>query len=145
LNEQHHTVISGQFGEYSAPENFCRAIFLQFAIRIKRRRAGNAGRQLARFFANRAEGAFEGDGHFDLYAAPPEGADFADEQHRQLVLSAMQEIVQSIEDSAVQAESWNACPRWREWGIVKAREMLAFLEREAKTPSLHEDGAQLQD
>lgn len=115
---------------FAAPENWCRAIFLQLAIRVKRRRAGLEGRELSRFFAEQAEAAYDGAAGFPLYAAHPLGADFGQALKRQLLVDAAREVVESIKASAVAPENWNACPRWRDWGIVKAREWVAFLEAE---------------
>lgn len=129
MNEEHPVIIQGKNAAYAAPENFCRAIFLQLAVRVQRQRSGVNGRQLSRFFARQAEAAFAGAGGFELWKS--DECDFANAQKRDLMLRAMKEVVESIHASAVAPENWNACPRWRDWGIVKARELLTFLVNES--------------
>jgi len=132
MDEANATIIEGRVGRYEAPENFCRAIFLQVAVRVSRMRARRPGRELARFFAAQAEAALGSRAGFDLWSDSPDGPGFSDAGKRDVLLSAMREIVASLEVAGDTPEDWNACPRWGEWGVVKAREMLAFLENEAE-------------
>lgn len=132
MNERNDAVIGGRNACYRAPENFCRAIFLQLAKRIQRRRTGDASRILSRFFAHQAESAFNSTAGFALWDDPPAGPGFGDPARRALLIRAMRDVVASIEASATAPENWNACDRWRDWGIVKARELLAFFEAEAR-------------
>ncbi len=132
MDETNDTTIAGRRGEYCAPENFCRAVFLQIAARITRKRAGRAGRELGKFFSSQADAAFESRAGFALWDHFPDGPEFGDSVRRELLLAAVQEIVGALEVAHEAPESWNTCPRWSEWGVAKARELLAFLRREAE-------------
>ena len=55
MDERHDTVIVGRRDRYTAPENFCRAIFLQIAARVRRHARGRRAKRLARFFSTQAE------------------------------------------------------------------------------------------
>ncbi len=131
MDETNETIIEGRQGRYRAPENFCRAIFLQVATRTSRTRAGRVGREVAKFFSSQAERAFSSQSGFRLWACSPEGPGFGDASKRDLLLTTVREIVAALEFAEESPENWNACPRWSEWGVVKARELLGFLEREA--------------
>jgi len=131
MDEANETIIEGQQALYRAPENFCRAIFLQIAARTSRARAGRPGREVAKFFSSQAERALGSESGFGLWDCLPEGPEFGDASKRGLLLAAAREIVASLKVAHESPENWNACPRWGEWGVVKASELLEFLEREA--------------
>ena len=131
MDEANETGIEGRQGCYRAPENFCRAIFLQIAARASRARAGRAGREVAKLFSSQAERALDSQSGFGLWASFPEGPGFEDVNRRDLLLTTVREIVASLEVAHESPENWNACPRWSQWGVAQARELLAFLEREA--------------
>lgn len=135
MDERHDTIITGRTGDYRAPETFCRAIFLQLAARLAKRSQGRPSKELAKFLSAQAEAALNGNAGFDLLSAWPDGPDFGEPTRRQLLLDAFDEIVDSIAASEENPEDWNACSRWREWGIVKAREWQAFLRAEAANAS----------
>ena len=131
MDEANETIINARQGRYQAPENFCRAIFLQIAARASRARAGRPGRELAKFFSSQAERALDSQAGFDLWQDFPEGAGLGDRAKRDLLVATVKEIVASLEVAHETPENWNACSRWGEWGVVKARELLAFVESEA--------------
>ena len=132
MDETKETIISGRAGQFRAPANFCRAVFLQIAARVSHMRAGRQGRELAKFFSTQAELALEGEAAFALWSSFSEGPGLADSAKRDLLLAAVREIVAALEAAHETPEDWNACPRWSEWGVVKARELLRFLEGEAQ-------------
>lgn len=132
MNEANDTIIEGRKRSYRAPENFCRATFLQIAARVSRMRAGRPGKELARFFSSQAERALNGEAGFGLWEGFPEGPGFGDSAKRGLLLETVGEIVASLEVAHETPEDWNACRLWSEWGVVKARSLLKFLEREAR-------------
>ena len=131
MDEANDTLIDGRQASYRAPENFCRAIFLQIAARSARKGTGRPGRELAKFFSAQAERAMDSEAGFGLWEDFPCGLGFGDEAKRELLFEAMRQIVAELEVAHEAPEEWNACHRWSEWGVAKARELLAFLEGEA--------------
>jgi hypothetical protein len=142
MDEHGECVVMGRLGEYRSPANFCRAVYLQIAARIARFAPGErAAKEVAKFFSGQAEGASGEQAVLHLWTPYPEGAGFASEERRALLLRAVEEVVASIEASNEAPENWNECPRWREWGIVKAKELRDFLRAENDEGQAHQGSA----
>lgn len=86
-------------------------------IRLERNAAG-----VVAFFARKAETLLNDSIEIDLEKELPE----VNHEIYDLVLRALEEVTRAIEISDTQPESWNECPTWRDWGIVKSGEILDF-------------------
>ena len=116
------TILRFRKTEWRGPGNFCRAVFLQIARRIIQYDSSETARELSRYFARKAETLLDASLEIDLEKELPE----VNREVYGLVLRALEEVTRAIEISDTQPESWNECPTWRDWGIVKSRELLGF-------------------